>query len=367
MDDDELIAILEDAGLSPYQAEAYVALLGLGTASATDIAEACDVPDPRIYDVLRDLESKGYIETFQQDSLTARARNPSDVLEDLRSRSEKYLDAAETIEDRWNQPEMTDHEVSIVKRFDTVVNRARELIEEAETQIQLGVDTDQFYELAPALADAHDRGVDIKLSICTAADEKIPPVADIEGTCTEARHRAIPSPFLVLVDRTWTCFAPHSHSVNEYGVLVNDGTHTYVFHWFYLTCLWEIWDTLYTERTPETPTSYVDLRHAVRDIEPLLNEGATIEATVQGYRTDTKDTVELTGTIVDVDYTGSDMGRQDPIPLAQLAGRVSATLVADGTTYQIGGWGAVLEEIEAITVTVTDVRYETSAPPTESE
>jgi len=46
MKDEELVEILEDAGLSPYQAEAYVTLLALGNASATDVADACDVPDP---------------------------------------------------------------------------------------------------------------------------------------------------------------------------------------------------------------------------------------------------------------------------------------------------------------------------------
>jgi len=50
MDDDELSAVLYDAGLSPYQAEAYVTLLELGTATATAVADACEVPDPRIYD-----------------------------------------------------------------------------------------------------------------------------------------------------------------------------------------------------------------------------------------------------------------------------------------------------------------------------
>lgn len=358
MDDDELITILEDAGLSPYQAEAYVALLDLGTASATDIADACDVPDPRIYDVLRDLESKGYIETFQQDSLTARAHNPEDVLEDLRSRSSRYLDAAEDIEDRWNQPEITDHEVSIVKRFETVLNRARELIETAENQIQLGVDTDQFYELKPELEAAFERGVNVKLSICTVPDHTVPDAEEITGICTEARHRDIPSPFLVLVDRKWTCFAPHHRSVNEYGILVNDRTHTYLFHWFFLTCLWEIWETVYTVRTPETPTTYVDLRHAVRDLEPLLAEEARIEVTVVGYVTDTNQPVELTGRVVSVDYTGSSMGRQEPVPLAQLAGRISLTLDVDGENYEIGGWGAVLEEIEATEITVNDVRYD---------
>jgi len=358
MDDDELTAILEDAGLSPYQSEAYVALLSLGTASATDVADACEVPDPRIYDVLRDLESKGYIETFQQDSLTARAHDPEGVLENLRSQSNKYLDAASDIEERWNQPEITDHEVSIVKRFDTVLKRARELIAAADQQIQLGVSTAQFYELREELLTAHDRGVNIKLSICTDPDGEIPDTDDLTGTCTEARHREIPSPFLVLVDRTWTCFAPHRQSVNEYGVLVNDRTHTYLFHWFFLTCLWEIWETVYTIRTPETPTTYVDLRHAVRELEPILAEGAAVEARISGYETDSNEPVDLTGRVVGVDYTGNAMENQESVPLAQMAGRISLTLDVDGEIYDIGGWGAVIEAIEATEITILDVDYE---------
>jgi len=69
MDTEDLRDALEDAGLSQYQAEAYTALLRLGTASATELADACAVPTARIYDVLRDLEGKAYIETYEQGSL----------------------------------------------------------------------------------------------------------------------------------------------------------------------------------------------------------------------------------------------------------------------------------------------------------
>ena len=115
---------------------------------------------------------------------------------------------------------------------------------------------------------------------------------------------------------------------------------------------------MYTVRTPETPTTYVDLRHAVRDLEPILTKGATVEAHVQGYETETKEPVDLTGHVVDIDYTGSSMGRQEPVPLAQLAGRITLTLESDGEEYDIGGWGAVLETIEATEITITDVRYD---------
>jgi hypothetical protein len=89
-----------------------------------------------------------------------------------------------------------------------------------------------------------------------------------------------------------------------------------------------------------------------------LQEDARIEVTVVGYVTDTNEPVELTGTVVAVDYTGSSMGREEPVPLAQLAGRISLTIDVAGETYEIGGWGAVLEEIEATEITVTDVQYD---------
>jgi DNA-binding MarR family transcriptional regulator len=65
MDTDELHAVLEEAGLSPYQADAYETLLELGSASASEIATTSGVPQPRIYDVLRGLEDDGYVTTCQ--------------------------------------------------------------------------------------------------------------------------------------------------------------------------------------------------------------------------------------------------------------------------------------------------------------
>jgi sugar-specific transcriptional regulator TrmB len=68
----------------------YVTLLALCAAPVTEVAEASDVPDPRIYDVLRDLADAGYIETHEQDLLYARAVSPEEVLDDLRTRADRF-------------------------------------------------------------------------------------------------------------------------------------------------------------------------------------------------------------------------------------------------------------------------------------
>ena len=350
----ELRAALEEAGLSQYQAETYNTLLQLGAASATEIADACAVPTARIYDVLRDLEAKGYIETYEQDSLHARARDPDEVLSDLRDRASLLTDAAEEIEDRWQEPAVDTHKVSIVKRFDTVVDRAAAMIRDAQNEVQLAVTPEQFTSLRPALQHAFDNGAIIKLSIHTDDVTSMPDLSEFDGVVTEVRRRTIPTPFITLVDRTHTCFAPHADSLNQYGVLVDDYTLTYVFHWYFLTCLWEVWETVYSSRSVSLPQDYADIRQCVREIEPLLSEGARIRVAIEGFERETNEAISLVGDVIDVEYSGTATTDGTPA-LSQLAGQVSLTVVVDGHAYTVGGWGSVLEDIEATRITVCEM------------
>ncbi|EJN61586.1 TrmB family transcriptional regulator [Halogranum rubrum] len=356
MDSAELRGALEDAGLSQYQAEAYNTLLQLGAASATELADACSVPTARIYDVLRDLESKGYIETYEQESLHARARDPKDVLTDLRGRAELLVDAADEIEDRWEEPEVDRHKVSIVKRFDTVFDHATAAIRDAKYEVQVSATLEQYRELKPALEAASRNGAIVKLSIHTppTGGPDLPPSSMFEGATTEVRHRELPTPFVALVDRTETCFAPHAESLNQYGVLVNDYTLTYVFHWYFQTCLWEVWDVIYDGRADMPPMSYADIRRCVRDIEPLLDDGVELTVSVEGFATETGENVSLSGTVVDVLYEGM-RSTEGPPPLSQLAGQVAIYVETGDGVVTVGGWGSVLEAVEATRVTIEAV------------
>lgn len=357
MDDDALRSVLEDAGLSPYQADAYVALLDLGSATATDVANACDVPDPRIYDVLRDLAEMSYVETYQQDTLTARAHDPEVVLDDLRDRSSQYLTAAEEIEDRWNQPSVVDHEVSIVTRFETVLSRSRELIERAEDEIVVALSPALYRELRPGLVAATERDVHVKLCLHTdQGDGELPASEDIAPSCTEARHRNLPASYLVVVDRRWTCFAPEREDANEYGILVDDRTHSHVFHWFFRSVLWETWETIYAKPKDVVPNTYVDLVECLRAVAPMLEDGVTVEATVEGNDTTTRNRTTVSGRIVETQYSGRALEREDVIPLAPLAGRNGFTVATESEeTYDVGGWGARLEDVEARKITITAI------------
>lgn len=364
METEDLEALLEDAGLSPYQARAYVALLDLGTASATQLAESAQVPAPRIYDVVRDLEQEGYVETYEQGSLQVRAHSPAEVLEDLRERAENLETAAEEIDRRWEQPDVDSPRASIVQRFQTVYDHAREMIEEAESQVQLSVSREQFEGMRGVLEDAHDRGVFVRVSLNTRPDEPAPDPETFEGVCMRARHRPIPAPFITLVDRTKTCFAPHEDSVEGYGVIVDDQTHAYVFHWFFLSVCWELWDDIYLAGDEGTPVTYVDLRQCVRDLEPRLRAGESPSVAVEGVNVRTGEEVELAGRVVGTEYESGPID-DEGLGTLRSAGRVTMRVQptageADhgpgddggGEEVTVGGWGAVLEDVEAMRITV---------------
>ncbi len=80
-EDEELIERLRSLlGLNSYEARAYLTLLRLGQAQASKIADEARVPRGRIYDVLKNLESKGLV---ARDKDAYIARSPKSALESL--------------------------------------------------------------------------------------------------------------------------------------------------------------------------------------------------------------------------------------------------------------------------------------------
>ncbi|WP_240145874.1 TrmB family transcriptional regulator [Halococcus salsus] len=345
MDTDELHAILEEAGLSPYQADAYETLLELGSASASEIATTSGVPQPRIYDVLRALEDDGYVTTYNRDRLYAQANDPSEALSGLRGAIKRYETAIGEIEARYQESEVDEGDVSLVRRFRTVFEHSREVIKTADDHIQLAATPDQFRKLQTELQAAHERGVHIQLSLHVPPDNNLPlDKSEFEGICTEVRRRDLRGPFLLLVDRHQACYSTHNQLSDEYGVLVDDYITAYVFHWYYITRLWEVYDTIYDGHNEQLPYSYVEITDCIRAVEPLLNNNAIITGRIEGEFVRTGRESDLSGQFVDVEYTGS---RTDEAPasLLELAAEARLRFETDDDSYTVGGRGAHTEDV----------------------
>lgn len=351
METEKLRAALQSAGVTQYEADAYIAVLERGSAAATEIADASGVPQARIYDVLRNLADKGYVETYQEGTLQARANDISVVQNDLDDYAETISTAAEEIEERWTQPDVQESKISVVTQPQTVYDRARSWIEDAEREIEISATPSQFRELRASLVDAVDRGVVTKLtltpewsedesSISTAVDE-------IKGAVTEARQRDMHTPFLVVIDRNYACFAPESSlpTTSQYGVFVSDYSLSRVFYWFFQTALWDTWDVVYSDRTDTLPAVYSNIRECLQHITPAFEDGHRVVLSVSGHDVESGESVEVTGEVTNLVYADFEYGEQTP-PLESLVEEARIDLDVDGERLEIGGWGAYLEDIE---------------------
>ena len=89
---DENISVLKGIGLTMYEAEAYVTLTSLISSNATEIAEKSGIPRSKIYDVLKSLVKKNYVEVEDGRPLTYNVKSPVEVLSREKERLDNEID-----------------------------------------------------------------------------------------------------------------------------------------------------------------------------------------------------------------------------------------------------------------------------------
>lgn len=351
MNTETLRETLEDVGLTQYEAKAYIAVLELGSASATEVADASEVPQARVYDVLRNLERQGYVETYEQGSLHARARDPGEVVEELEAYADTVTDAGAELRERWEEPSVENHRVSIVRPVSALYERAHEQIAGAQNELEIAMTPDRFVDFRDDLADAVERGIVVKVALTGV--EELPDI-DLDGAVTEARLRRLPTPFLLLVDRMSVCFTPEEtlHSSQRYGLLINDYSLSRMFDWSFQTAFWEPWPQVYSAREESLPSTYTNVRECIRSIRPSVEAGREVIVSVYGKDRETGDEREVTGRIVEITFTP---GRGEGPALATFTDEAAIALETPDGVVSVGGWGAMFEDVEAHRLVVESV------------
>lgn len=355
MESDELQEALENAGLTSYQAEAYLTVLDLGMAQAVKVAHNSSIPTSQIYKILRDLEREGYVETIDREQLHVRPTEPRAVLEDLRSTGELLQSAADNIEDRWERPHLTEHGMNVVKHQETIIEQAAATFAESESQIETVLTGQQFQDLLPDLQEAKSNGVIVRVSVYSDAEsdailEDIP----YESAVTELRRSYIPGPFLAVVDRRYTYFAPNARSPEQYGVMIDDNLLSFIFHWYFHTGNWSLNDQLYYDI--DYGVVYVTLEEFIQDFSAIVDDSVDISVTAMGYDNQTHQVETVSGTVLGISYK-DDFMIEDPPSIDKLADTASLTIDRDGEPYTIGSWGAIFEDMEAYRLRIDDISF----------
>ena len=162
-------------GLSETEVKVYLGVLRVGTATTGEIAEAADVSQGYVYEVVGTLSERGLVSIDESTSpTTIHALPPEEALSDL---SERLSDLESAIEDTYEAGAGTAG-FEIVHSRPTVRRRAVAALESAESEAVVVVPATEFEHLREALSAAVDRGVFVYLLL--AAPDAAATAADIE-------------------------------------------------------------------------------------------------------------------------------------------------------------------------------------------
>lgn len=165
----EAVELLQQLGLQEYEAKCFVALTRLASGTAKEISDIADVPQTRVYDAVRVLESEGLVGIQHSSPKRFRALSIEDAITLL---SERYTSRIESLDQSLNEidqqkesPAQSSQEVWSLSGRKSVAARTCQIITEADEEIILVVGSESVLteELFDALDATIDRGVEVVL------------------------------------------------------------------------------------------------------------------------------------------------------------------------------------------------------------
>lgn len=138
---DENISVLKGIGLTMYEAQAYVTLTSLIEATAVEVAEKSNIPRSKIYDVLKKLSQKDFIEIEDGRPLTYIVKSPVEVLNHEKERIDSEIDDTVTRLTNIYENGMSQVQAPIWRIYgvEKIINQEVEIIKRAKDTVNMRI------------------------------------------------------------------------------------------------------------------------------------------------------------------------------------------------------------------------------------
>ena len=163
---DENIAVLKGIGLTMYEAQAYVTLTSLISSTASEIAEESGIPRSKIYDVLKGLSKKNYVNVEDGRPLTYNVKSPVEVLSREKERINTEIDDTITRLTYIYENGMSQVQAPIWRIYgvEKIIAQELEIIKRAKSSINMRIGF-LFENEGEALVKALKNRSDLKINI----------------------------------------------------------------------------------------------------------------------------------------------------------------------------------------------------------
>lgn len=195
-----LLESLHELGFSQYEARCYVGLLNSEPQTGYSVAKATGVPQPKVYEALRKLVTRGAAYEVTGDPVRFIPVAPARLLDQLEADVSSQLSAARKA--AASLADLPPTQVEVMTQLagrPAVIRAAAALIREASARVYLSAGAAEIADLAGPLRAAADRGTDVVM-LCFGPPPFDDPRmhvyrhASTEGTIVrrhQARHLAV--------------------------------------------------------------------------------------------------------------------------------------------------------------------------------
>ena len=320
--------------LTDYEIQALVAIIEHGDLTASDIADQTGIPQPRVYDTVRSLADRGFVELRETRPLRVIALDPAETFGSLGSTLDTLTN---TLEMRYQAPTPSNEAASLVKSRSSILRYFRDVIESAEYELTIALTPDLLERFEEELRAAIDRDVRTALVLTPASEAPDPETFPYERIASTARaRRGVTTPVLAVADGSYSVYATQaavSRDGAHYAAIFNRSALGFLVLGFFGTVIWSTADrTLLGDQPPgRLPRTYASIRQCVRDLRDI--DGSRY-VRVFGRDVLTGEAREVTGRVI-----STRLGESEEV----------ATMVIDvnGDEVAVGGRVAAYEDIEA--------------------
>ncbi|WP_456394916.1 TrmB family transcriptional regulator [Thermococcus sp.] len=326
----ELRVLMKDLGLNEYEVRAYLTLIKRGALTAGELAALSKVPQPRIYDVIQSLMTKGFVTTSGSRPKKVIPVEPARVLDAMKEKYERRISIVRDELEKLYTPVEETGTVLVVKSKITLEDYIRKAIKNARLHLSIAAPL----SLIEKFEDELRKKQKPEIHIFAYGNGNVPKVG------RTVKIREVSDPLIVIQDRELGIYAPYDalttsgSSLYGYALIIEDQNLLFMFDRYFYHVLWPTGKTVYhEERRLELPKEYLRIRELVEDIKKFNLVGYKVE--VLGKFVKTRRTAHLTGRIAG---------------FFESEGKVISNITIetpDGERYVVGGWNSSLEDVEA--------------------
>ena len=156
---------LSTLGFSQYEARCYAGLLGMGPQTGYAVSKTTGVPQPKVYEALRKLVSRGAARQLPGEPVRFTAVDPEALLDDVQASFDDRIDdarrSAPDLADTAQPPSQAD--VAGLTGRDAVLAAAGAVVHAATRRVYLSASATEIAALTDDITAVAERGVDVVL------------------------------------------------------------------------------------------------------------------------------------------------------------------------------------------------------------